>query len=75
MHVLITGGSGFVGRFLSDRLHKDGHQLTFLGRKPADWLEAGFQPWDLSDLNMALARSGRANPLRVFSCSGQIPGR
>lgn len=32
MRILITGGSGFVGRHLSERLIKEGHQVTVLTR-------------------------------------------
>lgn len=33
MHVLITGGLGYVGQALSRRLLADGHRLTLLGRQ------------------------------------------
>jgi hypothetical protein len=32
MDILITGGSGFVGRFLSQRLLTAGHRITIVGR-------------------------------------------
>jgi len=34
MHTLITGGSGFIGRALSNRLLAEGHCVTVLTRKP-----------------------------------------
>lgn len=34
MHILLTGGTGQVGRFIAARLRRDGHQLTFLSRTP-----------------------------------------
>ena len=34
MKVLITGGTGLIGRALSDRYLKDGHQVTVLTRAP-----------------------------------------
>lgn len=34
MRILITGGSGFVGRLLCQRLHRDGHQLLVVSRSP-----------------------------------------
>jgi nucleoside-diphosphate-sugar epimerase len=43
MHVLVTGGSGTVGRFLVPALRAAGHRVTTLGRRPGD------HPWDLSD--------------------------
>lgn len=48
MRVLITGGSGFLGRALARKLTEDGHQLVILSRNPdkqsrrhdfpADWV-------------------------------------
>jgi uncharacterized protein (TIGR01777 family) len=34
MNILITGGSGFIGRSLCKRLKQDGHQLVLLTRTP-----------------------------------------
>lgn len=34
MHILITGGTGFIGRALCSQLLIDGHQLTLLSRQP-----------------------------------------
>ncbi len=34
MHVLVTGGTGFVGRALCPRLAADGHDVTVLTRSP-----------------------------------------
>lgn len=34
MRILITGGTGFIGRALSSRLLAEGHQLTVLSRHP-----------------------------------------
>ena len=35
MRVIITGGSGLIGRALVDSLAKDGHEVIVLSRKPA----------------------------------------
>ncbi|MCK0752994.1 MULTISPECIES: TIGR01777 family oxidoreductase [Chromohalobacter] len=35
MRILITGGSGFVGRLLCHRLHEAGHRLLVVSRSPA----------------------------------------
>lgn len=43
MHVLLTGASGRVGRFLVPALIGAGHRVTTLGRRPGD------HPWDLAD--------------------------
>jgi nucleoside-diphosphate-sugar epimerase len=43
MHVLLTGGSGTVGRFLVAALRAAGHRVTTLGRRPGD------HPWDLAE--------------------------
>lgn len=34
MRVIVTGGSGLIGRSLSDSLAKDGHEVIVLSRKP-----------------------------------------
>jgi hypothetical protein len=34
MHILITGGTGFIGSALCQQLLIDGHQLTLLSRRP-----------------------------------------
>ncbi len=34
MHILITGGTGFIGSYLCPALLADGHQLTLLTRRP-----------------------------------------
>ena len=43
MHVLVTGGTGTVGRFVVPALQAAGHRVTTLGRRPGD------HPWDLAD--------------------------
>lgn len=35
MHILVTGGTGFIGSALCPQLLIDGHELTLLSRKPA----------------------------------------
>ncbi len=34
MKILITGGTGFIGRFLTQKLLADGHEITLLSRNP-----------------------------------------
>ena len=33
-HILITGGCGFIGTHLANRLHNDGHKITVIDIKP-----------------------------------------
>lgn len=59
MTVLVTGGTGFVGRFIVERLAAAGHAVTVMGRspppagffkQPVGFLEAGLDPAvDLTD--------------------------
>lgn len=47
MHILITGGTGFIGSALCPQLLTDGHQLTVLTRHPekvARWYEGRIRP-------------------------------
>lgn len=39
MQILITGGTGFIGDFLCERLAKDGHYLTLISRSPDKYTE------------------------------------
>ncbi|CTQ54943.1 UDP-glucose 4-epimerase [Roseibium album] len=71
MHVLITGGSGLVGRFIADRISNDGHYLTSLGRQPLDWLDAEFVPWDLSEKSFELP----AADVLVHCAFSHVPGK
>jgi nucleoside-diphosphate-sugar epimerase len=53
MRVLVTGGTGAVGRFIVEALLDAGHVVTLLGRRPppAGLLPAptGFTPWSLGE--------------------------
>nr|MEC9422080.1 NAD-dependent epimerase/dehydratase family protein [Pseudomonadota bacterium] len=49
MHVLLTGASGAVGRFILKRLLDDGCTVTLLGRRPVDGVAAAFRTYDLVD--------------------------
>lgn len=40
MNIIVTGASGFLGRFLCDTLEKEGHRLTRLDSKTANLTEA-----------------------------------
>ena len=49
MHVLLTGASGVVGRFILKRLLDDGCTVTVLGRRPVEGVAAAFRTYDLAD--------------------------
>ena len=34
MHILMTGGTGFIGEPLANSLLSDGHRVTIVSRKP-----------------------------------------
>lgn len=54
MHVVVTGGTGFIGSALCDSLLRDGHQVTVPSRNPAK--HAGSMPGvHLVELDRALA--------------------
>lgn len=54
MHVLLTGASGMVGRFVLKRLLDDGYKVTVLGKRPVEGFETGFCAYDLADLDPQL---------------------
>lgn len=39
LKILITGGTGFIGGYLCDRLMKEGHYLTLISRSPEKYAE------------------------------------
>lgn len=58
LKILITGGTGFIGSFLCDRLARDGHFLTLISRSPEKYTEESaknqtYISWD-SDLSKAM---------------------
>jgi UDP-glucose 4-epimerase len=71
MHVLLTGGTGQLGRFIADALLRSGHDLTFLGRTPPPDGQGGFLQWDLSSDNVALP----AADALVHCALEHVPGR
>ena len=49
MHVLITGASGTVGRFMTAGAFDEGHTVTALGRRPVSGLDVRHHPYELGD--------------------------
>jgi NADH dehydrogenase len=43
MRIAITGGTGFVGRHVADRLRADGHDVVILSRRTGHGLDAGVE--------------------------------
>jgi len=61
LNILITGGTGFIGSFLCDRLARDGHFLTLISRSPEKYTEESaknqsYISWD-SDLSKAMDKA------------------
>jgi UDP-glucose 4-epimerase len=52
MRVLVTGGTGYVGRFVLSELARAGHPVTLLGRSPLP--PHCFRPWSLAQTAPAL---------------------
>lgn len=71
MHVFLTGASGTVGRFIMDRLIKDGHLVTILGRQPVNGFKTGFHRFDLADAQPNLPEADAL----VHCAFVHVPGR
>ena len=69
MHVLVTGASGIVGRFLVPALAAAGHRVTTLGRRPGD------HRWDLAEAAPCAAAGRRARPSRPRPSPGRLSRR
>lgn len=71
MHILLTGGTGQLGRFIADALLSSGHELTFLGRTPPPDGQGGFLEWDLSSEDVALPPADAL----IHCALEHVPGR
>src|SRR6056297_765579 len=61
LNILITGGTGFIGSFLCDRLARDGHFISLISRSPEKYTEESaknqsYISWD-SDLSKAMDKA------------------
>jgi hypothetical protein len=61
LQILITGGTGFIGDYLCERLARDGHYLTLISRSPEKYTEENaknqnYISWD-SDLAKEMDRA------------------
>lgn len=61
LQILITGGTGFIGDFLCERLAKEGHYLTLISRSPEKYTEENaknlsYISWD-SDLGKEMDKA------------------
>lgn len=77
MKLLVTGGSGFVGRHLVAKLLERGHEVIVLGRDPEHLVampwrdEVRFVRWDIHDeVRPGLARLGRPDALVHLAWQG-----
>lgn len=82
MRVLVTGGTGFMGRHLVRALAARGDEVCVVGRRPpgalpAEALPAGtrYEPTDLALPGAAAALLGRLRPERVFHLASAVDVR
>ena len=43
MNILLTGGAGFIGFYLSKKLHREGHQLTVIDNLSRNKMDEEFR--------------------------------
>ncbi len=71
MHLVLTGASGTLGRFIASRLSNDGQDLTLLGRMAPE--QAGFHhlEWDLEDAAVNLPEADAL----IHCAFSHVPGK
>lgn len=72
--ILMTGGTGQLGRFITTRLKQDGHRLTFLGRTPPEDDSIDFVEWDLASLTQELPDADALIHCALAHAPGQYIG-
>ncbi len=65
--VLITGGAGFTGRPLAERLRRDGHEVITLGHGGGNDCDLNV---DLCNLDAATEALGRSRPTAIVHLAG-----
>lgn len=68
MRILVTGGSGFVGRRLCQALGADGHQVFVVSRSPS---EAAKVLPDSTDIRRNFADFADADPQAIINLAGE----
>ena len=73
MRVLVTGGSGFIGRRLVDVLHQEGHEVSVISRRADRTFPSGVRVVTC-DLTSAECQLDEAldGCQAVFHCAGEI---
>ncbi len=77
MRIIISGGSGFIGRALTENLVKDGHEVEIISRRPEalKYLPSGVKAfdWDAADLMKHLSVADAVVHLAGASLAGENP--
>lgn len=73
MRVLVTGGSGFIGRRLVDVLHQEGHEVSVLSRRADSGFPGGVRVvhCDLTSVECQLEQALEGCQV-VFHCAGEV---
>ncbi|MEP2705879.1 MAG: SDR family oxidoreductase [Roseibium sp.] len=72
--ILMTGGTGQLGRFIATRLKQDGHRLTFLGRTPPEDDSFDFVEWDLASSTQTVPAADALIHCALAHAPGQYIG-
>lgn len=73
-HILLTGASGTLGRFIAERLLNDGHTVTCLGRSDPKIDGIHYARWDLGQENVTLPPADALVHAALFHEPGKYRG-